>query len=136
MLDLAFDVHQGFRASTVQPQSATHSRVGWGGVPEGHTICGDSAGLPELGRAVPQWIGLTDHYDIRWQIGYDRRAYRRDRPALLICRGKAARARRAASWMVSLARLMASVRRTACSRVTSHCLSSITSRTPGSVLAA
>ena len=52
---------------------------------------GDSAGLPELRRAVPQRIGLTDHYGIRWQIGYDRRAYRRDRPALLICRGKVAR---------------------------------------------
>lgn len=67
---------------------------------------GDSAGLPELRRAVPQRIGLTDHYGMRCQIGYGRRAYRRDRPALLICRGKAARARCAASWMVSLARLM------------------------------
>ena len=41
---------------------------------------GDSAGLPELQRAVPQRIGLTDHYGMRCQIGYGRRAYRRDRP--------------------------------------------------------
>lgn len=31
---------------------------------EGHTMYGDPAGIPELRRAVLQWLGLAEHYDL------------------------------------------------------------------------